>query len=717
MPSARYSRYLGITGFAMAFAATGFFSWSALTNTAPGTLIAAALNAMSGAPTCTLVADPSVVDSGDATKLSWTTNNAASGSIDQGIGNMETIKSGSVTTGKLSTTTIFTATVKSKKSQKAQCSVTVPVEPPSVKTALTISPNPCVLGKKNSCTVNVSWQARGLSTTTGVVWMRGGTGAFSRFACRDRGTSVPATILASTTYEFRLYEAASCTAAMPTQKPLGSVSARAITTMPATPAMSIGINAFDLPSQYQGMANGSNGSAEYRALTKQMGQKAIFDMSRTGARFTRVAITGYGPSTYATTTPHTLSLWITNPAQYWATMDEMMNDLAAQGMAVVPVFVWNLAQFPALTGETRTDFVSNPDSKSYKLLTKYVGEFVARYKNSPTLYFYELTNELNLLADINVTKSGGCSTPGDPVCWVLGNFTTNDMIGFSSRLAAHIRSLDQTHLISTGYSIPRAAASHLRIRPQWSTGGGDFTQDTQTEFADYLIDVSQGADIVSFHMYSGSEANQRFGYNFGTTSAEMLVIYKQVVDNMNKVFYVGEFGDANPTLLTNGQAPYTVNMLRKISQIKVPFSSPWVWALYQFNSYSHDSQAGKFSIEPGYTDEIITEIRTNNALLNSTPATIPPSAQPPVVIITWPIDKSIVPSASQLVYATASDRRGLGVAKVDFLVDGSLVATAATAPYQFTLNTSTLSAGTHTITARAVDIYGMSSASSVTVTR
>ncbi len=49
---------------------------------------------------------------------------------------------------------------------------------------------------------------------------------------------------------------------------------------------------------------------------------------------------------------------------------------------------------------------------------------------------------------------------------------------------------------------------------------------------------------------------------------------------------------------------------------------------------------------------------------------------------------------------------GSGVASVQLLVDGSVVGTDTTAPYQATWNTATVGNGTHTITARATDGVG-----------
>lgn len=61
--------------------------------------------------------------------------------------------------------------------------------------------------------------------------------------------------------------------------------------------------------------------------------------------------------------------------------------------------------------------------------------------------------------------------------------------------------------------------------------------------------------------------------------------------------------------------------------------------------------------------------------------------------------------------ATASDN--VGVARVEFSVDGTLKGTDTTSPYSMTLDSNTLANGTHTLTAKAFDAAGNNASSSV----
>jgi glycosidase len=87
--------------------------------------------------------------------------------------------------------------------------------------------------------------------------------------------------------------------------------------------------------------------------------------------------------------------------------------------------------------------------------------------------------------------------------------------------------------------------------------------------------------------------------------------------------------------------------------------------------------------------------------------------QPPLVDLTAPIADSVV-SRHVALRATASDDRA--VRRVEFYVDGALVARDAAAPYGATWDSYDRVAGPHTVVARAVDVAGNVGEARVTVT-
>ena len=102
-----------------------------------------------------------------------------------------------------------------------------------------------------------------------------------------------------------------------------------------------------------------------------------------------------------------------------------MDDLEARNLTIVPTLVWNPPQYAELENETLQDLIAKPGSKSRATLWKYASEFVNRYKARHAIAFYELTNELNLMADLdNVKRAPGTSA---------GNYSTDELIAFARR--------------------------------------------------------------------------------------------------------------------------------------------------------------------------------------------------------------------------------------------------------------------------------------------
>ncbi len=75
----------------------------------------------------------------------------------------------------------------------------------------------------------------------------------------------------------------------------------------------------------------------------------------------------------------------------------------------------------------------------------------------------------------------------------------------------------------------------------------------------------------------------------------------------------------------------------------------------------------------------------------------------PTATITSPANGAAV-TGSVAIAATASDN--IGVDRVEFLLDGALLGSDATAPYAYTWNSATASNGAHALQARAVDLAG-----------
>jgi hypothetical protein len=271
---------------------------------------------------------------------------------------------------------------------------------------------------------------------------------------------------------------------------------------------------------------------------------------------------------------------------------------------------------------------------------------------------------------------------------------------FARRIAGSIKSLDPSRGVSSGYSLPRANATHLERQPEFSAHGPDWTPDTAQEFARNLIAIHQPFDIISIHVYpedetrpSGRAQAQRF---------DPIAAAAQAARSAGKKLFVGEFGDEK------GATPFLAHTLDDIVRHHVDFAAIWVWEFYQASTYTRSSG---FNVEPGFTDDVIgllmqTEHRAG--------AAFPPRQESaPRVVLTWPLPCAEIGRPVDLA-AIASDGVKL-VDQVEFLIDGKLLASTAKPPYGASFDPVGRAPGAVEIEARAVAGSGATAAFRSTV--
>ena len=462
------------------------------------------------------------------------------------------------------------------------------------------------------------------------------------------------------------------------------------------PSPVIGANKFDLFTQYSGTANGGDGSASYLRVTRALAKKALDDAKDAGISFMRVSMSGR-TSKHQGDKSDSLYLWQTNPEAFWRQVDEMMDDLDARGIQIVPVLMWATGKFPMMTGEPLGELLTNPKSKSWGLLTNFVTDFVTRYRKRHTILFYELTNELNNYADLDILRR--CHK-AEEECKKGDRFTSADMVAYTKRFADLVRSLDNTRQISSGFSIPRRSADHLRLHPEWTTQKTDWREDSLSQFAENLKSIHSAVDIISIHLYGGKQ-NSRFGSN---NAVDLLVEAKHIADSVGKPLFVGEFGDSNPEEADTSS--HVVQMINKIIELRIPYSAVWVWELNQPTTYrTYENPAAKFSLEPGYTDFLINKIQqANTGAKISDDKVKRQDTTAPRVVLTWPLECAALRKSVDL-HAIANDDSG-AIEKVEFLVDEKTIMIDKQIPYQTTFSPSETKPGKHRLTVRAYDLAG-----------
>jgi len=433
----------------------------------------------------------------------------------------------------------------------------------------------------------------------------------------------------------------------------------------AVGATPLGANKFDLLMQYEGYTQYSDRSDAFRRVTQAMARKSVFDAKDVGFAFLRVSVSGYGGNDPQSSQRDMLRLWQSDPATYWRRVDEMFDDLDRADLRLVPTLLWHYVQFAALTGESTTDLMRNARSASRTLASKYIQDFITRYRARKTILFYELTNEFNLHADMDM--HGRCVESHDAAqCVSIGNYTQDDLNSFAHDMVELIHQLDPSHQVSSGYALPPPWASHMAMHPQWTKSGG-FTKDSPEEFANNLASIHRDYDIVSAHVYPHENA-VRFGRPPGS-QADMIVDAAKVAHNLHKKLFVGEFGDAA------GATPFMRNVKVLLDADTADYAALWVWEFYQTSSFlTFDTDATVFNVEPGFRDDVI-------ALLQRSPPT--PDTSPPMrVVLTWPVPCSHVDQSVQLsAVASEGDR---AVSDVEFQADGASIGTVAKPPYRVT---------------------------------
>lgn len=113
-----------------------------------------------GTPTCTLTASPSTINPGSSANLLWTTQNATSGSIDNGVGAMVPITSGSKSVSPTTSTT-YTATVTGS-GGTANCATTVVVQPSTGISCDAFSADPSTVDRGGTTTLR--WETSGATS-------------------------------------------------------------------------------------------------------------------------------------------------------------------------------------------------------------------------------------------------------------------------------------------------------------------------------------------------------------------------------------------------------------------------------------------------------------------------------------------------------------------------------------------------------------------------
>jgi len=298
------------------------------------------------------------------------------------------------------------------------------------------------------------------------------------------------------------------------------------------------------------------------------------ELAKRGIPFIRFAACGFWPKNWA--------LYLKDKEAYFVLMDGVVKAAEEKGLGLIPSLFWYDACVPDLVGEPRGQW-GNPDSKTIAFMRQYTRDMVTRYVNSPAIWAWEFGNEYNLGADLpNAAENRPWVHPelGTAKERSAADDLTHDMIVSACReFAAEVRKYDPLRPITSGNSLPRVAAHHLRTEKSW-------THDTREQFAANLLETNPGPnDLISVHVYP-FEGEGRFDQK-PIAYSDILSACMKAAKGAGKALFVGEFG-APDTEKDGGPEAARKNfgeLLAAIEATGVPLSALWVFDLPDQNSF------------------------------------------------------------------------------------------------------------------------------------
>ena len=269
--------------------------------------------------------------------------------------------------------------------------------------------------------------------------------------------------------------------------------------------------------------------------------------------FIRFACCGFWPRDW--------NLYRTNSAEYFRRMDIFIAAARKQNIGLIPSLFWYDATIPDLVGEPRNQW-GNPKSKTIAFMRQYVRDVVGRYLHEKSIWAWEMGNEFNLDIDLPNAfehRPATYSELGTPKSRSDQDDLTHDMMVVATReFAKAVRAIDSNRPITTGNSLPRPSAEHLRTQRNW-------TPDSRQELESNLVNTTPApCDLVSIHVYPTER--DRFGAK-NVSYEEILAVCMRGSNAGEKPLFIGEFG-ASDSKDAGGQRAARKEILEMLAAIK-----------------------------------------------------------------------------------------------------------------------------------------------------
>lgn len=267
-----------------------------------------------------------------------------------------------------------------------------------------------------------------------------------------------------------------------------------------------------------------------------------------------------------------LKLYQTNKTRYFVLLDEFVKTAERYKVGLIPSLFFCYFSVPDLVGEHVNQW-GNPNSKTIAFMRTYTADVVSRYKESPAIWGWEFSNEINAYCDM-LDQAGNylpkvSVSQGTPASRTIEDAITTDIIRVAmNEFAAVVRQYDTDRPIFSGNSMSSATMYHRYKYKNWN-------QDSSTDFT-ALLDLQnpQSIGTLTIHTYP----DQEFKY-FSDSRDSLSQIIKEAMRSakeLKRPLFIGEFGSPK-TLGETLEAQKFNELLKGIISNKVQLSALWVY--------------------------------------------------------------------------------------------------------------------------------------------